>query len=252
MRLRKLNERGIEKFLEFLHSVPNNPNLSAPRDLLNHSETSIEVEGEEIEIDEKQFGSRYAAAEYLFQKLNRVGISGISEDRGIWSWLALFYFDELCPPKKGGDRKPGQDARWVPEKSARRYYRHLLAGPYRIYKAHSSNPQCASIVLCGPLHEPGEIVENLASRQDLITNAALLSTASNLYIDASTGLPKKGAASRVKIVTGKRRGRPGTVLRMIDVIQQLDVVWDIFAMSPHAIAQILPREFDKFKQKNSS
>lgn len=246
--LRRLNEAGISRLLEFLHGVKNEPNLAVPRDILTHDSTSTDLGEIEVEIEPQIFGSRFAAAKYLLETLDGSGLTQVEQDRGLWAWLALFYFDELCPTGKKGQRKPGEDARWVPESErAFRYYRHLLAGPYRIFRAHRANPQAAMIVLCGPLDSPGDLVEQLASRQELVTNESLLATASALYIDSKNRLPKRGVVTTEKI-GGRRRGKPGTVFRLIDVCRQYDVAWDLYAMTPESVVAMLPKEFNRFRK----
>ena len=245
--LRRLNEKGMERLLEFLHSVKSDPNQAPPVEILNHALTSEDLGNIEINIDPQTFGSRLAAARYLHGQLSESGLAQIDSDRGVWAWLSLFYFDELCPPDKKGNRLPGQDARWIPDTGhAFRYYRHLLAGPYRIYRTHRNDPSRAMILLCGPLAQPGDIVEQLASRQELVTNASLLSTASALYLDNATGLPKRGATSTEKL-NDRTRGKPGTVRRLVDVYKQFDVAWDMYAMATESIVALLPKEFDRFR-----
>jgi hypothetical protein len=74
----------------------------------------------------------------------------------------------------GGHRKPGERARHIPDATNfLRYYRHLLAGPWRTYRTHRDDPGRARVVLCQPLHTPGDLVEQLASRQELVTNRRL-------------------------------------------------------------------------------
>lgn len=244
--LRRLNERGMNQLRDFLHQVKTNSNLAPPFDILTHESTSEGLG--DIEVRYKHFGSRFSAAEYLYPLLDVSGLPDIEQDSGLWSWLALFYFEELCPAGKNGKRNPGEDARWIPASNhAFRYYRHLLAGPYRIFKAHKDNPECAMILLCGPLDKPGEIVEQLASRQELVTNSALLGSATTLYLNQDTGLPKRGVTVTEKH-NDKTRGKPGTVRRLVDVFKQFDRVWDLYSMSPDSVVNILPDEFKKWNK----
>ena len=145
----------------------------------------------EIEVESRSFSNRFAAGEYLYRFLRDSKIANLDEDRGLWAWLSAFYFDQLCPD----GTNPGKVYRWVPATSFRNYYRHLLAGPYFIYRAHRDNPQHAMAVLATPLHRPGDIVEQLASRQELVTNHSVMEAATMLYI-GEDGLPKPGAAGR--------------------------------------------------------
>lgn len=245
--LRRLNEHGIERLLEFLHAVKSDSNLAQPRAILEHPMTSEDIGDLHIVIEHRTFGSRLAAAKYLHEQLNHSGLENVDKDRGLWAWLSLFYFDELCPADKKGRRAPGQDARWVPETGqAFRYYRHLLAGPYRIFHAHRTGPERAMILLCGPLHQPGDIVEQLASRQELVTNPSLLGTATALYLDEETQLAKRGTTS-TEILNDRTRGKPGTVRRLVDVYKQFDVAWDLYAMDTESVVALLPKEFERFQ-----
>jgi hypothetical protein len=147
----------------------------------------MEPLGVEIEVEARIFANRFEAAEYLHNRFAPAGLTDIERDSGLWAWLSLFYFDAVCPPGKGGVRKPGALARHIPEPgNFQRYYRHLLAGPYRIYRAHRENPRRALALLCQPLNSSGDVVEQLASRQEVVTNPGILELATRLYVDSRT------------------------------------------------------------------
>jgi hypothetical protein len=206
-------------------------------EILTDPLTSEEL-GCQVHIEEQTFASRFEAAGYLDEKFAASGLKGVERDRGLWAWLSLFYFDQLCPADGHGRRKPGELARWVPEvTNYQRYYRHLLAGPYRIYRAHRDDPERALALLCNPLDRPGDIVEQLASRQEIVTNRAVIQSATRLYIDPSTRKPRRGA--------GGKGG--GSARRLADVLNQFDVTWDLYAMNPDGLIQLLPAEFNRFK-----
>lgn len=237
MNLRRLNDQGIARFSDFLDSLTVETPLPYPSALLTDSDTAEEI-SPPIEIERRTFSNRYAAAEYLHRLFEDSTLSNIERDRGLWAWLSLFYFEELCPSDVSGRRKPGERARWIPETGVSwRYYRHLLAGPYRIYNAHSDNPQRAILVLCGSLHQPGDIVEQIASRQEIITNPGIMEAASRLYYDADSGRARRGAATK----TGK-----GTVRRFTDILNQFDVTWDLYSVETGDVIQMLPDEFSRF------
>jgi hypothetical protein len=177
------------------------------------------------------------AARYLDGVLSSVNGCDVERDAGLWAWLTLFYFDEVCPPDGNGRRKVRQRPKYIPAvMDYKTYYRHLLAGPYRVYRAHRDNPDRALAVLCGPLHTPGDIAEQILSRQEIIANPGAVELSTRLYFDATTGSFKRGAAGR----QGARR--------LADVFNQFDVTWDLSAMSADELLERLPREFDRFRQ----
>lgn len=237
MNIRRLNDQGIEHFTVFLDSLTGDAPMPYPSALLTDPEATEEIQPA-IKIEQRTFGSRYAAAEYLYKLFKDSGLTNIEGDRGLWAWLSLFYFEELCPPNVKGRRKPHERARWIPEVgSFWRYYRHLLAGPYRIYTAHSDSPERAMLVLCGSLHQPGDIVEQIASRQEIITNAELMKAATKLYYDSSSKKPWRGAAGK---------DSRGTVRRFTDILNQFDVTWDLYSIRTNDFIGMLPNEFSRF------
>jgi len=240
--VRELNEEGIRRFVEFLVSLSTDTPQGRPVDILTDSRTSQGL-ASDITIENRSFSSRFDAAQYLDERFRASKLVDIETNRGLWAWLSLFYFDQLCPADKSGRRKPGELARWVPEvANFRRYYRHLLAGPYRIYRAHRDCPERALALLYNPLSKPGDIVEQLASRQEFVTNKAVVEAATWLYIDGASRTAKKGAGGK----------GPGSARRFAEVLNQLDVTWDLYAMSADDLLSILPAEFNRFKKSSAA
>jgi hypothetical protein len=239
MKLRRLNNQGIERLSVFLDSLTTPEPQTPPYEILEDTATS-EALSIDIEVEQRTFASRIEVARYVDDRFEGVESGGIERDHGMWAWLALWFFDTLCPPGREGVRKPGARARWIPEvNNFRRYYRHLLAGPYLIYRAHRDDPDRAMILLCGPISTMGDIVEQLASRQELVTNRAVVGAATKLYYDAVRMTPRRGAGGK----------GPGSPRRLADILNQLDLTWDLYAMTSNDLMSKLPGEFDRFKSE---
>jgi hypothetical protein len=237
MKLRKLTSVGIEEFGAYLDLLETEPTRLMPTQLLENS-ISTDIFGQPTEIEVKTFGTRYAAAEYLDDILVKSGVLEAERDVGLWAWLTLFFFNELCPPTSAGERELRERPAYIPEPANfQRYYRHLLLGPYLIFRAHRDAPKRAMSLLCKPLPIIDDIVAQLASRQELITNRALIEVATELYFDPATGTTKRGAG-------GKGGGSPR---RLAEILQQFDVTWDLYAMQVSEFLRILPNEFDRFR-----
>ncbi|MFO7599969.1 MAG: hypothetical protein R6X27_09205 [Candidatus Desulfacyla sp.] len=43
------------------------------------------------------------------------------------------------------------------------------------------------------------------------------------------------------------KNAPGTLYRFIDVVQQLDLTYDLYSMTGEQILQLLPNEFDRWR-----
>lgn len=235
--LRRLNEHGIEKMKTFLAGLESEPATPVPTEILSDIATSEQLHVTLL-LDKRRFGSRMAAAEYLHSVFSSPGGSGLDRDPGVWAWLSLFYFDELCPKRKDGSRKVREVARLIASGHAFRYYRHLLAGPYLIYKAFRDDPEKAKIVLSGPLDTISDFIEQLASRQDFVQNKAVIGAATALYFDDRTGRPKRGAADT--------KHSPGTLRRFVDIINQFEPTWDLYSMTAQQLVAKLPQEFSSY------
>jgi hypothetical protein len=235
--LRALTASGIDQFRAYLAELRDaeGPSPSPPVELLDSIGYSTELPVD-IDIEARQFPSRLEVAKYLDQRLRPLGAAFLNQDAGIWAWLSLFYFDQVCPVSKDGTRRPGQDYRHIPKFEFRYRHRHLLHGPYQVYRRHGVK---SILLLTGSLKTESGLYHEIASRQDLIANLGAIEAAIMLYFDPQRLAPKRGAQAQ--------RGRPGTVRRFVRVLQQLDMTFDIYGLSGRQILDLLPSEFDEWR-----
>ena len=113
----------------------------------------------------------------------------------------------------------------------------MHAGPYRIYRAHRLNPDNALILLGGPFGSHGEVVEQFASRLEIVTNRGLIESVTTLYWDTKGKKLRRGAGGK----------DAGSARRLADVLLQFDVTWDLYSLSADGLLGLLPREFDRFR-----
>lgn len=236
MKVRRLTTNGIEQFTRFLDSLNTPTPQDVPTWVLDSDETSGALEAD-IDVLSMTFSNRFVLAQYLDSKIADSGLKSVERDAALWAWFTLFYFDQLCPLQADGKRKPGERARYIlAVGDYRKYYRHLAAGPYSIYRAHRDDPSRVLAVLAGPVDKPGDIAEQLASRQEIVTNKAAMALATTLYVDPAIQKPKKGAAGR----------GGGSARRFADILNQFDLTWDLYAMQVAAMRQMMPAEFRRF------
>lgn len=235
--VRNLNDLGISQFEAYLKRIADGDILDPPRHLLDDPDTSEALLGT-AEVVPVELETKYAAATYLSGQLGGLEKNEIDNNVGLWTWLSLFYFDQVCPPSASGLRKPGEFARHILSQHSQKYYRHLLAGPYRLWHLHKDN---ARVFLHGLLPQHGDFSEQLASRMQVITNCHLIAAVHKLYFDPGAGgigKPKRGALTRT---------RPGNLRRLVSVIQQFDRTYDLYAMNTDQILTLLPPEFGSWK-----
>lgn len=246
MILRRLNNNGIEKTSAFLDSIVAGTSPEDRQSILVDQDTSEELPFEIHFPEACGFARRFEVAEHLFDKLKLMRTpryQHLETDTGIWSWLALLWFDELCPDSNGR-RRPGERARWILTfgGAGARYYRHLLYGPYVTYKNNASRPTNALALLCDSLNKRGRIYDSLTSRSHFITCPAVLGVATRLYYDTNQDRLRRGAV----MLDG-----PGSVYRLIDVLHQLDLTYDLHSTDENALLGLLPQEFNDFGNTRS-
>lgn len=229
--VRSLNRLGIDRFRAYLRKVRDGAVLPAPVELLEDLGYSTELPAE-IPLDPPVIGDRLALGRYLVDLLEPLDAQITDRDVGLWAWLSAALLDQVSPPDASGGRRPGQDYRHIPDFTYRHRHRHLLFGPYHVYRRHGER---SALLLSGPLHAESGIYHEIVSRQDLIANRGVIDAAVALYFDRRRGRPKQGAMSH---------GHPGTVRRFVRVLQQLDLTYDIYGLSARQLLELLPEEFD--------
>jgi hypothetical protein len=236
VRVREFNEAGIERFKYFLQSMNETGESETLLPELLSDETYTRLLPNKIEIEPHNFLTKFEIAEYLHEK-----VSGISPDKkyrsvGMWTWLAAFYFDVLCPADTQGVRKIGAASRYILNGDEwDRIFRHLLAGPVMIYDLHRTN---SIILLYNPVNETGDFLAQLMGRQEIGTNKGIIEAAKILYWDPAKKRPKRGSSAQ--------EHKPGTLRRFVDVLQQFELTYDLYSITGEELIRLLPDEFKQW------
>jgi len=236
IRLREFSEQGIEKFREYIQGLKSN--LHQVRPDLNIDPYSSEFQPP-VNIDEiKTFSSRMEMGKYLKECFEGANVKRdkFIRNHSMWSWLAYIWFDQLCPVVDGS-RKVRETARYICSSDYTDYYRHYVAASYNIYSLHGE--QNSRLFLYNEVNRHNDFIEQIASRQYMISSHPVIEAVHQLYWDKNSNCPKRGAQSR---------NRPGNLRRFIKVTGQLELTYDIYTMNASEILQLLPQEFDEWKR----
>ena len=149
-----------------------------PIDTEDHlSDENVKVIDSSIDLPQVPFKNRYEFAEKLYSALGSENIEKHMFNSNLWTWLACYYFSELCMNKRGeyvsgGRRNYLGDISRVKLNTTnnRRIYRHLVLGPLRAYYYCGLS---SKKLLSRPLHTAGEHFEQVISRRHLISPAGL-------------------------------------------------------------------------------
>lgn len=234
-----LNEQGRIAFLDYINEAHEGRvgglcYLEPPFYLLENSEYSDELEGE---IDEDmEFSSRQEMGSYLAECLPP--FEKVSSQHGLWDWISLRYFDQLCPPNKEGGRHIRDTSKYVLSDSYSDFYRHLVRTSVLLYKDWEDG---ARLFLSTKPGESGDFIEQMMSRQHTISKPPFVRAAIQLYLDEKKGKPKTGAATPSK---------NGNIRRFVNMEPQLSLTYDLYQMTPEQIIGLLPVEFKEWTKIN--
>ena len=238
MKLRRLNSTGLELMGAFLDSLTSDVPGGYPSTALIDQATSEQL-SVSIDVDEnRQFSRRFDAASYLYECLSPIRMSAyqhLERDQGMWSWLSLLWFQHLCSRDENGQFRPRERARWIPVlDDARRFYRHLLLGPYLIYRTHADSPSLIEPVLSNKMEvATGEVFRTIVETQQFISSAPVVDLFGRLFYDRS----------KKKLIRGAGTKGPGGARRLGDLLSQLDRTYDLHTIKTDDLLGLLPGEF---------
>jgi hypothetical protein len=239
--VRTLTEDGARLFREYVDRQRGRGAEPPPIHLLTDEATSAPL-GVDVSVEVRNFASRIEFGRYLAEVFKGVERRRLSRDAGMWNWLALRYFDQLCPPDAKGLRKPMAAGHYVLEGrfAHNRYYRHLVRAAWYAIALHEDD----GAVLLTSAGKPtpgvgqwGDISEQLSGYQDILGSRTAMIVAARLYLDAELGT-KRGAASP---------SGGGSVRRLSMVLRQLAMTHDLRTAAPDAVIAMLPDEFEPFR-----
>ncbi len=230
--VRRLTPLGEAKFAEYLQALREGDAQAPPTHLLSDSLTS-EALNDPTEIELQQFSDRFALGQWLLQSLSTLDATSLSRDHGIWSWLGLLLFDQTCPVRDDGSRKPGEDARHILSSTYnyRKYYRHLVRETWLAVRV---NGEIVRPLLSGPLDARGDLLEQLSSRIELFGNPKVMAAAVKLYTSTD--------GKQTKLASSKGGGSPR---RLATLVSQLKLTYDLRGSSADHLLHLLPGEFTR-------
>jgi hypothetical protein len=233
MILRQFLPSGVQAFKAFLATCRESPRSPIPGEVLENDALTESVKPSII-VEPKVFATRREAAEYLSTILRPLPEADVAFNVGLWSWLSLFFFNQVCP-EADGYRHVKNDYSYVFEpKNPRHFYRHLLFIAWHILRVAPSHNR---IVLDTPVSSFDEVTRTVMGRLYLTRIPCLFEVLDRLYWDAKRGKARAGIVTRVTVKPGDLRNRFPIKVR------QLEKTYDLFTLSADQLIDLLGAEF---------
>lgn len=231
--VRQFTLAGIEAFRRFLAACRLDPSLPAPWELLEEDSLTERVIPH-LEVQQRSFGTRREAAEYLTSLLAPLPQDGVAKNAGLWTWLSFFFLNEICP-LRSGTRLVKNDYYYVFEPdNARHCYRHLL---FIAWHAHRIAKPFDRLFMCQPLSVLDKITEEVMKRLYLTRIPCIFEVLEQLYWDEVNQRPRRGIADARNI-------RRGDLYHRFPIrIRQLEKTYDLVSLNAEQLLELLGEEF---------
>lgn len=226
------------------------PDAPAPFNLLTDPSFSVEASfaaAIEHEPLGRPYKSAYELGHYLSTNvLKDLSKPVISRDYMLWNWLTLYLFDELCP-LVNGQRAVLESAAYIFEKrfNYARYYRHLVRNAWILVKVHGAYSKVllspGTKAHLNPVAIRTDIQMQLSATQQFVESDSVVKTVYALYYDEASDRLKVGSATK----------GDGAPRRLVSVLNQFDLTYDLHAAPTETLFALMPKEFDRFKSKQS-
>jgi len=231
--VKSFNNAGIAAFKDFLQSTRDGKSRQNPVELLDDSGL-IQFGYEEVMVESRSFASRRDAAEYFHKQFKPIPSMELRNDAGLWTWLSLFYFDQICP-EIDGERKVRNDYTYIfmPDQSLY-FYRHLL---FVAWYAQYVSPTHNRLFLDTTIYQLDKFTQDIMKRLYLTRIDCIFEVLDRLYWDRQTNRPRKGVNSPGKVTAGDLTHRFPTRIR------QLEKTYDLMSLSADQLLELLGEEF---------
>lgn len=235
--VRCLTPAGIARLRRYLAQLRGDGRLRPPIPLLTDTRLSKSSSLGEVTIEPRRFASRRAFAEYIDGRLQAGGFFGMADEDGLWEWLSLYYFDAVCPPDASGNRTPGVDHRHLVDHRLAKYTgRHLLRGPYVLYRRFSGGGYGElDLLLAAKLPVYDAAATSLGERPRIVGSRGALIAASRLYFDQNAASHKRGYTESAYGLRSFCR-----------FVNNLPPSFDLETMSSDTVLALLPDGFERW------
>lgn len=237
MIVRQFRDHGIKAFRDFLAACRENYATPVPRAMLE-DDSLTEPLPVSVEVTPRRLLTKADAANYLASVLKPMSIHEVEENAGLWTWLTLFFFDEVCP-ERAGRRSVKNDYHYVFEpKNSRHFYRHLLFISWRVLRVAGEHNR---LFLGSSLSTLDKMTTEVMKRLFLTRIPCMFEVLDRLYWDEDRGKARVGVVSH--------QVRPGDLMHRFPLrIHQLEKTYDLLSLNADQLIELLGDEFQQGHQ----
>ena len=241
----ELTADGIRAAKTYLAVLRQDADAKPPAGLLTDSRYAEPV-APAVSVEQRPFANRREAGAYLADRLAPLGVGRIADNAGLWSWLGMFYFEQVVGWYADGQMRiaPADVPYVIDPHSDRRgdsqRHRNRLLAAWDIYTRHGEAR--ARGLLSHPVSAMEQLADRLLGAVEAYRAPGIMDLANRLYTDPATGMQKSGVAGG-----GQNQRPPGGIVRLLDVLNQLYMTYDVYGMTAEQLLPLLPAEFERWQ-----
>jgi hypothetical protein len=245
IKIRRLNDLGIEQFRQWLTKPDGNP----PQHMLEDDGFTEPLSGNAAIDIARTFETTYALGDYLASTVFS-GVEDLAKLRAdvcMWAWLSLALIPNLLS-KSGKPLDSRHYLEAVGPSSQRWAYRLIARTAWEVVRLHKER---AAVALGSKRSPWGEMAEQLCSRQQVFSHRSFWAIAHHLYLGPD-GKVVRGATSQRPASARKNpkntSGRGG-VRRLPFTFRQFDRTFSTREMTLEQMVSLLPSEYARWANK---
>ncbi len=236
----ELTPEGMRIARNYLRGVRENGWTPLPTGLLT-DHTYAQPLQSDVSVEERSFTSRREAGQYLAERLEPLGPARVGGNASLWSWLGMFYLEQIAHDSGRGSGTYAEIAHLIlpEEHDSRDRSHHRLMMAYDIWTLHGEE---AWLLLDQSVGSMSQFTLRVVQSPEIFRSKGVVQLIHSLYADRSTGRVRKGALG-----SDTASAPAGSLPRLIHVLNQLSMNYDVYGMTTDRLLHLLPSEFDHFE-----
>lgn len=256
MKIRKFTEEGHKKWVELYSEIFtsiddkivnrrsttegikkgfNNDLKKRVKYLQNDESLSIELDKSRQLDFSKNYSNSYLLAKDINLALKDYQYSDINYDNKLWDWLSLMFFENVFNSEK---MRGYHNYRYICDFGWQVSMRHLIRGPWWAFNRYGEN---SKIFTCTKTYQQNDALETFVKVNHMREMVTIPEVLMKLYYDYENERAIPG------IFKVQKKVKPGSFTRFKDKISHFMKVMNLWEMSANDIINILPKEFDQYK-----
>ena len=155
----------------------------------------------------------------------------------------MFYLEQMTRDKTRRLGEYPEHAYLIDPNARHRSFGHSYHRLKLAYDVWTQHKEDAWYILNEPVVSLGQFTLRLFSAPEVFRSTGIVRLAHLLYADETTLKLRNGASGQ------SRADAPaGSLPRLLDVLNQLQMNYDVYGMTPAQLLPLLPPEFDRFKE----